>query len=55
MRKTKFNCIENIFYNTDPDDLESSTCIKKTECPCVDEKGRTIPQGESVILKCQDW
>lgn len=44
----------NVFI-IDLDSLKETICIPKPECPCVDENGREIFQGQTVTIDCQEW
>uniref|UniRef100_A0A2C9JLT8 VWFD domain-containing protein n=1 Tax=Biomphalaria glabrata TaxID=6526 RepID=A0A2C9JLT8_BIOGL len=56
---SSLTCVEGCFcppgyVRKDLDSLKETICIPKPECPCVDENGREIFQGQTVTIDCQE-
>ncbi|CAL1541268.1 unnamed protein product, partial [Lymnaea stagnalis] len=55
---SSLTCLEGCYcpegyVRSDLDDIDNSHCIPRSECPCVDEKGHSIPNGQIVTINCQ--
>ncbi|KAI8792630.1 zonadhesin, partial [Biomphalaria glabrata] len=56
---TSLTCVEGCFcpsgylrsYDIKSQDI---TCVLKSECPCIDDRGRELFPGQSVTINCQE-
>ncbi|CAL1537475.1 unnamed protein product, partial [Lymnaea stagnalis] len=56
---SSLTCVEGCFcpegyVRSNLESMEDSECIPKSDCPCVDAKGREIFKGQVVTINCQE-